>query len=254
MKKILFALLIFMMPIFVFAKEYSIKDINLKMEIDDNYWNVFTRDNYKDNELLKSLGVTNEYMENYFTQNNAYVDALPKNYGLDLVVNTSTDGVNINNLHNYPDSFVDDVKKEITKRVDDPICNVYKRGNYTFLNIYFYDKTNNYYIYRYYTIVNHLAYNFHLQKKTEITDEEKNELKKIIDTVEIEEKEEYKEETPAMKREIENYNNPKKWWQNILIDAIIGAVVGGLAGLVLKVVKNKKDNKKLENNDEKSSE
>ena len=103
MKKILFALLIFMMPIFVFAKEYSIKDINLKMEIDDNYWNVFTRDNYKDNELLKSLGVTNEYMENYFTQNNAYVDALPKNYGLDLVVNTSTDGVNINNLHNYPD-------------------------------------------------------------------------------------------------------------------------------------------------------
>ena len=71
--------------------------------------------------------------------------------------------------------------------------------------------------------------------------------------MEIEIKDEYKEETAEMKKEIENYNNPKKWWQNILIDAAIGAIVGGLAGLVLKVVKNKKDNKKLENNDEKSS-
>ena len=75
----------------------------------------------------------------------------------------------------------------------------------------------------------------------------------LVITVEIEIKDEYKEETAEMKKEIENYNNPKKWWQNILIDAIIGAVVGGLAGLVLKVVKNKKENKKIENNDEKSS-
>ena len=63
MKKILL-LIISLFPFLVMAKNYEIKDINLKLNASDE-WIVFTRDNLDNNKDLEDLGLTNYHLINF---------------------------------------------------------------------------------------------------------------------------------------------------------------------------------------------
>ena len=83
MKKILFCLILLLFPFYVSAKEYSVKDLKLKMDFDDN-WYVFTKDNLDDNEDIEKLGLSKEYVKSSF-KNGIFLDALLKDKSLEFV-------------------------------------------------------------------------------------------------------------------------------------------------------------------------
>ena len=70
-KKILLFLFL-ILPVTLFAKEYDLKDTNLKIALDSN-WTVFTRDNIKDNSLLSKYDMTEEYLTNYMNKRDCFL-------------------------------------------------------------------------------------------------------------------------------------------------------------------------------------
>lgn len=71
---IFFVLLIFLinMPN-SYAQKYDGLDMNISL---DEWWFVFTRDNLNNNQNLSDLGISKDYMENFFAENDAYLDAI----------------------------------------------------------------------------------------------------------------------------------------------------------------------------------
>ena len=62
MKKILFLIIFMLFPFMVIAKNYNVNDLNLQLDLSDDYI-VLTRDNLDNNEGLEKLGITKEYMK-----------------------------------------------------------------------------------------------------------------------------------------------------------------------------------------------
>jgi len=225
MKKILL-LIISLFPFLVMAKDYDIKDINLKFNVSDE-WIVFTRDNLDNNKDLEDLGLTKDDLLPSYKLQGIYFDGIKDD--IELLVMVPNIKLEVNNLSNFSDNLVKDTAKELGKKVNTDNFSTYY-AKHKFATVNYYDAKTQLYIVNYYTVVNAKGYNFQIQKSTEITDDDIKSLEKIIDTVEIEtlpayEKDETKEKSFSFK--------------NILIDALIGAAVGGLGALVLKLTKKK---------------
>ena len=240
MKKFVLLIIMFVMPLMVLGKEYTFDEIGVKITIDDDFY-VFTRDNYQNNETLKELGITEDYMYNYFYNNKAYIDVVPKSFAYEIVVNVAIDNLDMTNLSNYPDGMIGDLSKEILKKMPTAKCSIYNNGKYKFLNISFFDSASGTYIYRYYTIFDNRGLSFHIQKNSEVIEEEKEILKKLVDTIEFDSANHNTRENAEMQKEIDEYGKSKFNWKRLIIRTIIGGIVGALGALVLKLKKNKKD-------------
>ena len=230
MKKLMAFLFITLFPIFIFAKELEITDLNIKLEVNDNYITL-TRDNLIDNRDLDKLGITTENMEQLMINNNIYFDIIKSDISYEIIVVVPKTNVSIKNLTNEDDLFLDNLRKELVKQTDAEISNIYK-NNYNFVMVDYYDKDTGYYIVNYYTVVNSRGYNFQLQKKSKITDSDKNELKEIIDSVKFKVIEEKKEE---IKEEKEEFN-----YMNLVYGAILGLMAGVITyyiGITIKRLK-----------------
>ena len=230
MKKLMGFLFITLFPIFIFAKELEITDLNIKLEVNDNYITL-TRDNLIDNRDLDKLGITTENMEQLMINNNIYFDIIKSDISYEIIVVVPKTNVSIKNLTNEDDLFLDNLRKELVKQTDAEISNIYK-NNYNFVMVDYYDKDTGYYIVNYYTVVNSRGYNFQLQKKSKITDSDKNELKEIIDSVKFKVIEEKKEE---IKEEKEEFN-----YMNLVYGAILGLMAGVITyyiGITIKRLK-----------------
>ncbi len=225
MKKILL-LIISLFPFLVMAKDYDIKDINLKFNVSDE-WIAFTRDNLDNNKDLEDLGLTKDDLLPSYKLQGIYFDGIKD--GIELLVMVPNIKLEVNNLSHYSENVVKETANELGKKLNtDKVGTYYAKHKFATVN--YFDSKTQLYIVNYYTVVNAKGYNFQIQKSTEITDEDIKSLEKIIDTVEIEtlpgyEKDETKEKSFSFK--------------NILIDALIGAAVGGLGALVLKLTKKK---------------
>ncbi len=225
MKKILL-LIISLFPFLVIAKDYEIKDINLKFNVSDE-WIVFTRDNLDNNKDLEDLGLTKDDLLPSYKLQGIYFDGIKD--GIELLVMVPNIKLEVNNLSHFSDDIVKDTAKELGKKFNTDKVGTYD-AKHKFATVNYFDSKTQLYIVNYYTVANAKGYNFQIQKSTEITDDDIKSLEKIIDTVEIEtlpgyEKDETKEKSFSFK--------------NILIDALIGAVVGGLGALVFKLTKKK---------------
>lgn len=227
LKKI--ALLVLLLPTIVLADNYELKEVNATITI-PNDWMVFTKDNIKGNKTLKELNVTEDYMNEFFEKNSAYLDAMPKDLSYEFVLRTQ-EVDQMNNLSNYKDSEVEEVGKEFGKIVNSNDNSIYKT-KYKYVESYYYDSTNKMYIASYYTVVNRLGYTFTAQKSTNFTSDEKEEIKGIINTITYKILPEYKDEEKT------SFNNP-----SVIICAIIGGLTGGLV-----VYLNNKKKKNQANN------
>ncbi len=123
MKKIFKTITILMMfvvlcPVLVNAKEYTISTTDIKVDIDDSTWKVFTRDNIKDNKQLEELGIKYEQLNKLFIDGNIYLDALKgletKEYVELFVMKKTADKVK--NLSNYSTSEVRKVAKALADK------------------------------------------------------------------------------------------------------------------------------------------
>ncbi len=76
MKKIVLFVLLFIIPINVWATTFDLKDTDMSITINEDIWYVFTPDNILNNPELDELGISYEYMVNVFSDNRAYLDAV----------------------------------------------------------------------------------------------------------------------------------------------------------------------------------
>lgn len=230
MKKILLFVLgfLFLVPL-ASAKTADLNEIDLKLDFKDD-WYVFTRYNLDNNSDLEELNVTKEYMQNFFEQNLAYIDAVSSNFSYELVLSVGNKKNKVNNLTNYDDEFVKEVSKELGNQTNSDKYDIYNNGTYKFATVEYYDSETKFNIVAYYTVVNNKGYTFQIQKEEAITDNDKAEFKEVINTIKFNVNE---EESNKEKEEIKKDNSSFNW-KNIIIYAAIGAVAGGIGAAISK--------------------
>ena len=136
MKKILVFLSILLFPLFSLAKEYELSDINIKLDIRDDFI-TFTRKILENNTDLTKLGISKEYMEEVMDKNNIYFDIIKNDVSYEILVIVPDTKLTFNNLSNATDSMLNDLKGEIVKKTGASISDVYKSNhNYIFVDYY----------------------------------------------------------------------------------------------------------------------
>ena len=233
MKKILVLFLAFtiLLPINAIAKDYSVKDLSIS--VDDTAWDVFTRDNIKDNSRLEELGITYDYVNNFMNNNDVYLDACqfdmddPSNT-LELFVIVKKIHTN-KNLHAYSDKQIKEVGEAFKKKINADNYDIYKVGKYIYVHSKTFDASTSYNLDEYYTVINGYGYTIMAQKANNFTNEESALVKSIVDTTKY--------------KYIASYDK-KASNNDILIDAIIGAIGGAIVGII-SAVYNKKKKKEL---------
>lgn len=234
MKKVLIIIMLLFIPFVVNAKEYQIKDTDATINIDDEMWYVFTRDNLKDNEDLKNLEISEEYVKAFMEENNVYLNAhlFSENGNLELNVR-KVSIESINNLSNYPTKDIKKLAKELAEKQKAKKYNAYE-NKYKYAHLDYYD--SGYYLDEYYTIVNKEAYTITAQSDKKLTKEQKQLVKQLVDSIEYKINPKYKND------------QINTWWKSIGMYAIIGAVLGGLTSIFSSIAGTRKVNNKKETN------
>ena len=240
MKKILCILIGFMLfiPISIYGKTVDLNEVNLSIDFNDD-WYVFTRYNLDNNKELESLGLTKEYMENFFNENEAYIDASPKELGTDFILRIKP-VEDMNNLSNYPDNIVKEVAKEISKLVSSEDYKIYNSGKIKYAVVKYYDEASKYNILTYYTVVNAQGYTFQIQKQSDITQTDETNMKNIMHSATFNVLDKYKNESEDVQKELDKGTKKDLSFKNILIYAGVGALIGVISILISNKKKNKK--------------
>lgn len=239
MKKVLCLLisLVLFIPVNIYGKNVDLSEINLTIDFNDD-WYVFTRYNLDGNKDLETLGVTKDYMENFFNENEAYIDASPKELGTDFILRIKP-VEDMNNLSNYPDDVVKEVAKEISKLVSSEDYKVYNNGKNKYAVVKYYDEASKYNILTYYTVVNTQGYTFQIQKQSDITQTDETNMKTIMDSATFNVLDKYKNESEDVQKELDNVGKKDFNIKNVLIYAGVGALIGIIA-TVISTRNNKK--------------
>ncbi len=220
MKKILFICLLFL-PLIVFAKSYTIKDMTVSFDRD---WTVFTRDNIYNNKELTEMGLTSEYMEKLFKDNDIYIDAVIYNKETPTETIEYLFGIKPTdlerNLHKYTEKDLKELEEELIKEYKVSKHGIYNTGKYKY--IYMIYKDNGLNVVDYYTVINGYGYTIKLQKVGDFTQEELNNLKKQVNTIS------YKAD-PAYEKSPYSFD-----WTSVIIYAAIGAGIGAAVSIVTK--------------------
>lgn len=221
----LFAFLVFI-PISLNAKEIKLND-DFTISFDENEWYIFTKDNLKDNPELEELGITYDYMDNYFKTNDVEVDAITyfgdemSDYIEVLIqINEMKSSYDYDYLGYLSKSDLNEVAEEVGKKLNSNNSKVYENGKYTFIQSEYVasSETN----LHYYTVVNNKGYNIMFKKMKNFDEDDKKIVKNIMDTISIELPEKKFRVSPVVKY------------------AIIGALVGGIYSGISNLSKKKK--------------
>lgn len=239
MKKVLCLLisLVLFIPVNIYGKNVDLREINLTIDFNDD-WYVFTRYNLDGNKDLETLGVTKDYMENFFNENEAYIDASPKELGTDFILRIKS-VEDMNNLSNYPDDVVKEVAKEVGKLVSSTDYKIYNSGKNKYAIVRYYDETSKYNVLAYYTVVNAQGYTFQIQKQSDITQTDETNMKTIMDSATFNVLDKYKNESEDVQKELDNVGKKDFNIKNILIYTGVGALIGIIA-TVISTRNNKK--------------
>lgn len=188
MKKFLkvFVLLLICMPVMVTAKTYKVNS-DLSISIDDSEWYVFTRNNIEDNEELTNLGITYDYINNLFNSNYMYLDALllykDSDDYIELFVRIKENST-VKNFTNYNDNDLMEFSKALSEKTGATNYDIYK-NKYKFAYSTYFDKSVNYYVDEYYTIVDGIGYTVTAEKPNEFDESERQRIRNIVDTIEF---------------------------------------------------------------------
>jgi hypothetical protein len=230
MKRIMVFWLVLLFPIIGFAKEYESKDINVKLDVNDEYI-VITRDNVKNNKDLEKFNLTEEQMVTIMNNGSIYFDIVKNDISYEILVVVPEITLPIKDLVDVNDEVLNTFKEEATKKVGANTSSLY-RGKYNFIVVEYYDKDTDCYIMNYYTVVNSKGYNIQLQKKTSITEDEKNSLKQIVDSVTFKDQTNTKE---IVEEEVSNNNfDIKKLLLALGIGLVAGIITYGIGLIIIK--------------------
>lgn len=233
MKKIVKSLIVLSLIIVispVMAKEYTISTTDIKVNLDDQNWYVFTRDNLDNNKQLEELGINSSTLNQLFINGNIYLDALKildNNDYVELFV-MKKPVEKIKNMSKYSDRDLKAVAEEIAKKENTSDYKVYKT-KYKYVYTKYTDSGKT--IIDYYTVINGAGYTIKTQKSTDFTATEEKEIENIIKNISFNINESLKESSKGL--------NP------IIKDMLIGAAIGGLSGAIYGVANKSKKKKKV---------
>lgn len=235
---------ILMIPSGVFAESYDL-DGTMSIDIDNSEWYVFTRNNIANNKELEELGVTYEYMDNFFKTNNAYVDAIlfyeNTLESIELVVRRNENSTIVNSKNYSDEDFKAAIRQNLTG-FNPTNIEIYNTNGYKYAYAEYSDSV--YKIAQYFVVINGHTYSIHIQKTGSLSAEDLTRFKEIIDSAKFKIDTSMKEKAGAGS----NSGSDEGFFDSVLgkavIGAIIGAAVGGISAVIMLVVKkkNKADN------------
>ena len=229
-----------MLPVTAFAQSYSMRGTDMTITIDDSIWYVFTPDNLQNNPELGELGVTQEYMSNFFDENQAYLDAIlfyDTGVSMELIVRKSDVKSKVANLSTHDNDDVLELAEALANKAGVENYTTYQ-SRYKYARLDYFDATHNYYLREYYTIVNKDSYTITVQSQTPYTQEQYQEIQRIIDDIVF-------DVDPTLKDEVSD-----SIFDGVVGKALIGAVVGGCAGGLMSLLRKKKTPKESSNENE----
>lgn len=227
MKKILFMLVLLILPIIVNATHYTAEDLTI--DINDDNWMVFTRDNIENNPELSKLGVDSNTLKIQMNTFGMYIDAISTfdnvNY-VEMFIFVKELEEKTMNLHKYKDKDAMEVGETIYSKYKPSRLELYKTKRLTYIVSEYTDKVNGktLYLTDYYTVINGRGYTIKVQSPGAFDEEGKNAIEKMIISISFKLNKTY-EKSP---------------YKNTWVYVIICAVVGGGLGAVSAVLKNKK--------------
>lgn len=239
MKKISSIFLLFLLlvlPIHVKANTYYITGTDLSISIDNSSWHVFTRDNIYQNSELTALELTYEYMNEYMKNNQVYLDAAEfvnddDDENLEFFISIFTLEEKVGNLHTYSSKEINGLGKELINSGKFNTSSFEIYGNeYKYIELEYRDMGYNFY--QFYTVINGRGYNFIAQKTNPITYEDKNEIKRIIDTINFNIDEDYEKSISS--------SSSNLTLNNAILGAIKGAIIAGGSVIIVKIINKKK--------------
>ncbi len=178
LKKFMFVFFVSLfMPLVVQAVSVDVPSADISLDMPD-YWYVFTRDNIEGNAELEELGLTIDFMNELFLENDIYIDGFDENMEMLLYVVSVDD---VGNLPDYYDFEIEDFGEELQGIVgasDYEIVN----NDYKYVSVAYEDQ--GYEIVEYYTIIDNLGYTFSFQKEgADFSNTEQETISNIIDSV-----------------------------------------------------------------------
>ena len=164
---ILFVL--FLLPISISAKVYDVYD--MRIDIDNNKYEVF---------------IGNDVKNNYDTDKTVYLIAEDSDEEKYIIVFVDSSGL-INNIENYLEEDINPLIKKWEKGLNSKTSKVYNLNGYKYINIEY--KIEDEYGISYSTIINKKLYSIRFQQNKKITNEDKENIKEIINNIEFKRKE-----------------------------------------------------------------
>lgn len=225
-----------LLPVAAHAQTFTLSDTDLRIDVDDSMWYVFTRDNIENNPEMEELGITYESIYDILYENQAYMDAvLVYDDGgfMEFFVRKKALDSGVANLSNYEDDEVQVLGKELAKKLGSETFSLYE-NQYKYVKLDYFDQNAGYYICEYITVVNKDNYTFTFQAPAPFTDWEYEEIKKIVDSAVFDVDPSIKEETGS------------SGFERIVVRTIAGGTVGGVAGLMIALVNKKKKKQREE--------
>ena len=178
-------------------QDYTINDLNMTISLNQD-WYTLTKNTMLSEEELDLLGMSQTEFEDFFTNNQIDLYSTSENFDFFIRSNDS----DINNLNNYSDQEINSLADEIARNTSSLEYQLWKNKNLTYIESSYYDSINSLYIYEFYTVVNRKNITFSAQKETEFTNQDKTEIKDIMENVKIEVLDQYKKEEGRLTNEM----------------------------------------------------
>ena len=230
MKKLLFIFILLLLPLTIYAKDFKIEDISIDL---DDSWYVFTKNNIKNNQDLKLLGISEEYMNDVFDGTDYYLDAIKFNNDeiVELFI-VIKDTSSLYDSSDFTDEQIEELRSSYEKQISNSKTTIFTTDSTKYIKSIYKDQDLN--IVDYYAVINKKGYTFKIQKKEEFSEEELNELDKMIENIIVSDK-----DNNVNEDDIQPLIDTKKGGNSVLTGTIIGAIIGGIIGLIGYIIKKK---------------
>ena len=178
LKKFMFVFFVSLfMPLVGQAVSVDVPSADMSLDMPD-YWYVFTRDNIEGNAELDELGLTIDFMNELFLENDIYIDGFDENMEMLLYVVPVDD---VGSLPDYYDFEIADFGEELQGIVGSSDYEIVN-NDYKYVSVAYEDQ--GYEIVEYYTIIDNLGYTFSFQKEgADFSNTEQETISNIIDSV-----------------------------------------------------------------------
>ena len=180
MKKVLLIITLFLLlPTITLAKTYELKNSEIIISFDDENWTVATRENVRNSSLVKKYNMNYKDIESLLEKNSAYAYAI-NNDNVKKILEFFVFSPEMS--FGYDDNQINEFGKILVEETGADSYTIYE-NDYKYIKIEYYDFNSKVYLLDYHTIVNSNYYVFKAQKNSEFNEEEKQQIKEIIDNV-----------------------------------------------------------------------